>query len=413
VASVQLDPASRQYRVRFRFNGKAYFRSLKTSCEREAESRCGSVERTLYAIEQGYLTVPQGVDPADFILSDGRLVVPAVIDLSQPGDPRKEPATLKRLFTAYERELTPDAKEANTLDTERVHRRHLEKHFGDPDLVALDHRAVQGYVNVRAAAGVAPKTIRMELGTLRLVWNWGSTNDHAPPVSWQMKKLTFPKATPREPFQTWEQIERKIQAGRRRGGWKREEEAALWECLFLDEDQIKACLEHVGKNAIYPFVHPMFAFCAFTGARRSELLRSEREDWDFKSGSVAIRQKKSDNSKRFTIRHVPIHPTLGTVMTEWFGRHPGGPFTLCTSNRKPVGPRMATKYFSGALAKSRWEVVPGFHCFRHSLASIMASRGVDQRLINDILGHSTEDMVRRYRHLFPQNRERTIGQLFA
>ncbi len=73
---------------------------------------------------------------------------------------------------------------------------------------------------------------------------------------------------------------------------------------------------------------------------------------------------------------------------------------------------MATKYFRGAVKGSKWEVLHGFHTFRHSLASVMASRGVDQRLIDDLLGHSTEEMTRRYRHLFPKSKEVAVHSLF-
>jgi integrase len=37
----------------------------------------------------------------------------------------------------------------------------------------------------------------------------------------------------------------------------------------------------------------MFAFAAFTGARRGEIIRSEKDDWDFEAGIVALRQKKA------------------------------------------------------------------------------------------------------------------------
>ncbi len=121
----------------------------------------------------------------------------------------------------------------------------------------------------------------------------------------------------------------------------------------------------------------MFAFCAYTGARRSEILRSELEDWDLANGTVDIRQKKADTSHDFTLRQVPIHPALSAAMRVWFDQHPGGPFTICTQNRKQIGPRMATKYFTAALAGSKWSILRGFHVFRHSLASIMASQGID------------------------------------
>jgi integrase len=409
MASTQFDPASGFYRLRFRFGGKAYFRSLNTRSEAEADSLRGRAESVINAINQGFLAVPAGTDPGDFILAGGKTIQPSTVI-----EPPKS-ITLAGLFAAYEEGLTPGSKEANTRDTERVHRKHLITHFGDGLAAAsLDHRAVQEYVNSRSAGGIAAKTLRLEVGTLRMVWNWGLSNGHvATPLPWEMKRLTFPKGTAREPFQTWGQIERKAEALRRAKKLTPEREARLWECLYLDEARIKACLEHVRVRATNPFIHPMFAFCAYTGARRSEILRSEREDWDLTAGTVAIRQKKADTSHTFTMRHVPVHPALALVMRDWFKQHPGGPYTICTSNQKAVGPRMATKYFTAALEGSEWAVVPGFHCFRHSVASIMASKGVDQRIINDVLGHSTEDMVRRYRHLFPEKKGEAIHSLFG
>jgi hypothetical protein len=39
--------------------------------------------------------------------------------------------------------------------------------------------------------------------------------------------------------------------------------------------------------------------------------------------------------------------------------------------------------------------------FPHSLLSALASKGVGQRIIDDLVGHSTQEQRRRYRHLFP------------
>jgi integrase len=156
----------------------------------------------------------------------------------------------------------------------------------------------------------------------------------------------------------------------------------------------------------------MFAFAAYTGARRGEIVRSERDDWDFEAGFVAIRQKKADKSKAFTRRNVPIHQDLAVIMREWFADHPGGPWTIATDDGSPISGPAATKYFRRALKGGKWEVLHGWHTFRHSLASNMASAGVDQRVINEILGHHTEEMERRYRHLLPRKQEHALGSLF-
>ena len=54
----------------------------------------------------------------------------------------------------------------------------------------------------------------------------------------------------------------------------------------------------------------------------------------------------------------------------------------------------------------------GWHTFRHSLASNMASAGVDQRIINETLGHHTKEMERRYRHLLPKKQADALHGLF-
>jgi integrase len=157
----------------------------------------------------------------------------------------------------------------------------------------------------------------------------------------------------------------------------------------------------------------MFSFAAYTGARRSEIIRSEREDFDFDHAQVSIREMKGDTSHEYTIRTLPLHPSLADIIQGWFAIHPGGRYTITSDGGdEEMSPRMATKHFRQAVAGSKWTVLHGFHVFRHSLASIMACKGKDQRIINAILGHRTEDMERRYRHLFPQKAEQTMADLF-
>ena len=53
------------------------------------------------------------------------------------------------------------------------------------------------------------------------------------------------------------------------------------------------------------------------------------------------------------------------------------------------------------LLGSKWEKLRGWHVFLHSFCSNCASAGVDQRMINTWVGHQTAEMMRRYRHLIP------------
>src|SRR4029079_6560211 len=42
-----------------------------------------------------------------------------------------------------------------------------------------------------------------------------------------------------------------------------------------------------------------------------------------------------------------------------------------------------------------------YHILRHSFISALASEGVDQRVIDEVVGHQSEEQRKRYRHLYP------------
>jgi site-specific recombinase XerD len=58
------------------------------------------------------------------------------------------------------------------------------------------------------------------------------------------------------------------------------------------------------------------------------------------------------------------------------------------------------------LQQNRFVVT--YHVFRHSFCSNLAMAGVDQRVIDEFLGHQIEAMRKRYRHLFPNDRHSAI-----
>ena len=65
------------------------------------------------------------------------------------------------------------------------------------------------------------------------------------------------------------------------------------------------------------------------------------------------------------------------------------------------------------LAKSPWKHVRGWHVFRHSFISNCASCGIDQRIIDDWVGHQTYAMRKRYRHLLPSTQRTAMETVFG
>ena len=347
-------------------------------------------------------------------LSDGELTDMTMLT---PPLPAVIP-TIGRLLDEYEGSVQSARNEPTTRMTEAVHLGHFRRLLDlDKVVQQLTNADLQGYINRRQTekgirGGKAKTdTIQKEIETFRAIWNNFARSLKVVQTDFKehFGKLTFPKRRSKPPFQTFEQIERNIA----RGGLTDEQKAELWDCLFLDRHQIKEVLDLVKANAVAtPWLYPMFVFAAHTGARRSEMLRSQIDDFDFTNGVVQLREKKRDKEAEFTFRHVSISRLLAKVMQEWFHRHPGGRFTLCDESGVGISPKGTYYHFEKVLTGTIWEVCQGWHLFRHSLASIMACEGIDQRIIDATLGHQTEDMRKRYRHLFPSKQREALASVF-
>jgi integrase len=386
----------------FDWAGVSYTHSLRTKDEREANVRIGPIRDTLYRLENGTIQVPPGSEPKPFILSGGQLT-------NKPQ--HTPPLTVGALADRY---LASRKVEPNTLKTLTFHFNHVKRLLGAGiQLESVRLADVQGYANARAkekhrGKPIRPCTIRKELRSFRQGWIWAAGMGHTRVgPTWSLKSLELDKDRGREPFRTYDQILQKI----KRGGLSQDEQADLWETLYLTSEELSELLGYVKQHDARAFVYPMVAFVALTGCRRSEMVRSLLDDWDLDQGRVIIREKKRDRSVKFTTREIDIHPRLAEVMTSWLANHPGGQHTI-TQEGKPLTIDQATDHFKRAMSgHEKWSKVRGFHTLRHSVASILASKGVDQRYIDLVLGHQTEAMRKRYQHLFPKGVKHAIEQL--
>ena len=259
MASYQYDAKKRTARIHFRYGGRQLNRVEKVESERHAQRIVALAEDTLQDLERGKLAIPDGVDAKAFILTGGKVQKRADRVADSLHDDAKPP-TIGSVFDVYEATLTPGSKEASSIETEAIHGRHFRRVLGaDRRFDSLSVEVLQRYADKRAGEGVVRETIRKELATLRVVWGWAFKRGHvATPPAWKPSDLTLPKAHEKPPFQTWDQIARKIE----RGGLSAVQQAGLWECLWLDQGQTVAALAWAKEHARHPFIHPMFAFAA-------------------------------------------------------------------------------------------------------------------------------------------------------
>lgn len=149
-----------------------------------------------------------------------------------------------------------------------------------------------------------------------------------------------------------------------------------------------------------------------------------------------------------TTRRVPVSPVLEKILRQWLKDHPGGPHLFCqtavvTRSKKrslttghqsngrattlagraatvtpratkpiePLTPSEAHNHLKRALSDTDWSEVRGWHFFRHGFIS--ATAGVDQRFIEEFAGHMSEEISRRYRHLYPSTKYEAIKKVFG
>lgn len=417
MASLQL--VSGHYHISFRFAGRRFKRSLKTSRRDEADARRVRLEETIKLVETGRLEVPGDVsDIAAFLLSDGKA--------GQNGKPTFPPqGQLKQVFDDFFAAIPDGSLEDSTLTGMHMHERHLLRLLGSDFLIQkLSVDRLQTYVNRRTkerthyGTFVQPNTIHKELVTLGTVWRWAERTGLVI-GTFPRRGVRLPKSDELPPFQTRDEIERQIA----QGGLTAAEESSLWDAAYLRRTEIDALLHDVRERGAHPFIYPMVVVAAHTGARRAELLRSRRSDFDFESGVLTIRERKRVHGRN-TTRRVPMSATLRAAISDWFEHHPGGQATFChpyairrsrlrRAVAEPLTGGQAHRHFEKTLKGSKWEKIKGWHCLRHSFISNLASAGVDQRLIDEFVGHTTEQMRRRYRHLFPDVKQAAIDSVFG
>jgi integrase len=423
MASLETTPSG-NFHVVFWFQGERYKRALRTKKQRDAELRKARLEDTLRLVECGRIKLPKDIDVPLFLLSDGKLQQSIAEDSTPTAPPPRQ--TIEATFNSFFASIPEGNLEATTLDGMHRHEKHLLRVFGSAFLLpTLTLDGLQTYVNKRSKSKthygslVSAATIHKELVTLGTVWRWAERLKLVS-GSFPRRGVRLPKQDELPPFQTWGEIERQIE----QGGLDEAQASVLWDALYLRKSEVDELIAYVKEHGLHAFIYPMVVMAAHTGARRSELMRSQRLDFDLEGSVVTIREKKRVKGRN-TTRRVPMSPTLKTAITDWFeNEHPGGPHTFCHGVRSsrsrskakhasPLSNDQAHAHWERTLKNSKWEKVKGWHCLRHSFISNLASQGIDQRIIDDFVGHTTEQMRRRYRHLIPDVKQAAIDAVFG
>jgi site-specific recombinase XerD len=425
------------YRVLFKYHDKLHSFTLGKVTPDEADAKARQVDYLLMRLKQRLIQLPPAIDIVQFVRHDGTPPPPGP---ALPESPRKAVA-LSHLKDRYLATLGNGAVEANSLYTLRIHLSHACRVLGGGlPLGEVTLEKLQGYVDKRAKEKVSAYTIKKEVRSFKAAWTWGGPM-RLTSGAFPSGGLRYPKSDEKPPFMTRAEVERQIAGGGDPG--------LLWDCLYLQTNEVKALLTYVERHALHPWIYPAVCFAGHTGARRSEVIRSLIADVDFTGNTVLIREKKRNQAQR-TTRRVPLTPFLRGVLKKWLKQHPGGTHLFChgevvdrsrtrskttghkgektrasslkgrlvgVRTRERTTPSALTRdevhdHFKRTLRESKWEVIRGLHCLRHSFISACASKGIDQRLLQEWCGHMDEATSRRYRHLWPSVQQEAIKGVF-
>ena len=399
-----LEKRNQTYRLVFRIDGKKFSRSAKTNDQRTAKLALARLEDGLRRVEMGLLELDPNDDIFNTLLSAG--------SVRSKAKPKKQ-VLIGQLLDQYEASIPVDAIEENTRSMISTHVRHLKRILGIRFRTnSVNLSTLQSYVNSRGKEKgihnkqLSPVTIRKEISTLYSAWSWAKESSIVTTELPRKSRLRYPKLVEKPPFKSFSEITRLVEKCQ----LDEPEQKKYWDCLYLNDVEIAELTREVMESQSPLSIRTMIVTAAYTGARRSELLRSQVEDFDMELGFLTIREKKRVRSQHST-RRVPICDALRPILESWFDEHPGGTNSF-TIDSSALTPDQAHDYFVRTFKKTKWSVLRGWHALRHSFISCLASKGIDQRIIDEFSGHQSESMRRRYRHLFPNVQKAALESVF-
>ncbi len=174
------------------------------------------------------------------------------------------------------------------------------------------------------------------------------------------------------------------------------------------EEQVRALLAALGRSKVYTRAggksldhelghedrnRAIIMVLLDTGLRATELCDLLMEDLDVKAGRLRVKHGKGDKE-----RYVPFSPRTGQTLWKYLARRkdtrPDDPVFITRNDRPLTRTELAhTLAIVGTRAKVT-DVHP--HRFRHTFAINFLRNGGDAYSLQEILGHSTMEMVKLY-----------------
>lgn len=156
---------------------------------------------------------------------------------------------------------------------------------------------------------------------------------------------------------------------------------------------------------LLPVLKPLYRVLVFTdattGLRQSELFGLKWCDLDFEHGQInvvrsVVHGAVSNCKTESSMKPIPMVPGLAGVLQDWrsqtrYGRHSDWVFASeRTKGKRPMwGENMIRKPIRQAARAVRIQGAFGWHAFRHSYSTMLRFLGIDIKVQQDLLRHSS------------------------
>lgn len=164
---------------------------------------------------------------------------------------------------------------------------------------------------------------------------------------------------------------------------------------IIAPEQIQIILNNLNlKNKIDSRNALILVLCYDIGFRLSELIRLNVQDLDFDNRLIRITGKANKQ------RNVPMTDTIKYYLFNYlsfYKRREKGQLLLDWFD-KPIKKSAIISWFK--RTKKKYNLISFYpHLLRHSFATLFLKNGGDSIILQDILGHSTLEMTKKYIHL--------------
>jgi integrase len=159
----------------------------------------------------------------------------------------------------------------------------------------------------------------------------------------------------------------------------------------LSAEEQERLLEACGKD---PNLLDVVKLALYTGARRNEVCGLKWDEVDLSEGAVTFLRTKNNKPRKIPL----CKPALELLRNRFRQRTIGVDWVFPAE--RSAGHIQVSHRFKRFAAKAEVEDFK-FHDLRHTSGSAMARVGVPERMMQEVFGHKTAQMTKRYTHLRP------------